>query len=334
MNINELNRKIKRASEELMATAEIARYTSVPKALNTFMAKIDIQRMCKNGYREPDDVKRRLLAKHDTILQYLETRYHQYWADYTRPIIDTPIEPSLAKKIWVCWWQGESRAPELVRRCIDSIKRNAGDAEVIVITDDNCSQYVTFPDYVTDKVRRGIFSRTFFSDMLRFNLLSHYGGMWLDSTFFASGNVSRYLELPLWTIKRPDYLHGSVAAGRFANYSIACDDQHRWMFRVMLDFLYNYVRTNNRHIDYLMVDYATVLAMMHFPEIAEAYSKIEPNNPDCDELVKLLGEPYDEAKWAQLRQDTNLFKLTWKEQFPAQTDGGLTTFYGRLINGL
>lgn len=330
MNLKDISRKIRRAGEEVGATAEIARYTSVPQAFNTFVAKIDIQRMCRNGFQEPEAVRKRLLRKHDTLIQYLERRYRDYWTNYKRPVIDTVPQPALAGKIWVCWWQGLDQAPEIVKHCVESIKRNAGGAEVIVITEDNCGDYVTFPEYVTDKVRRGIFSRTFFSDMLRFNLLSNYGGMWLDSTFFASADISKYLDLGLWTIKRPDYLHASVAGGRFANYSIASDLEHRWMFRVMLDFLYHYCLTNDRHIDYLMVDYATVLAMRHFPEIAEAYSHIRPNNPDCDELVQLLGREFNQHEWDNLKSHTDLFKLTWKEQFPPTLNGS-QTFFGRLV---
>ena len=50
-------------------------------------------------------------------------------------------------------------------------------------------------------------------------------------------------------------------------------------------------------VDYLLVDYLTVLAQRHDPWIAEAFNEIQPNNPDCDELFKILDQPYDEDMW-------------------------------------
>ena len=57
---------------------------------------------------------------------------------------------------------------------------------------------------------------------------------------------------------------------------------------------------------------------------------IVPNNPLCDELYKVLGDPFDEAKWNQLKENTSLFKLTWKQEYPMMKDGE-KTFYGMLI---
>ena len=41
--------------------------------------------------------------------------------------------------IWISfvWWQGLEQAPNLVKVCVDSIKKNAGDHRVIVLTEDN-----------------------------------------------------------------------------------------------------------------------------------------------------------------------------------------------------
>lgn len=81
-----------------------------------------------------------------------------------------------------------------------------------------------------------------------------------------------------------------------------------------------------------MVDYAVVLAQRHNTRIADAFGKIEPNNPNCDELWKVLGLPYDEQIWRRISKETVLYKLTWKQSFPKEIDGK-ETFYGKLIDG-
>lgn len=162
-------------------------------------------------------------------------------------------------------------------------------------------------------------------------LLSNHGGMWLDSTFYCTAPVlDEYFNYSLWSIKRPDYFHASVAAGYFANYSLACDIEHRWIFKTILDFVLEYWRKNEIMIDYLFLDYLIVLAQKNDNRIAEMFNKITPNNPNCDELFKVLDKPYDEKKWKQIREDTYLYKLTWKQNCSKNINDKLT-FYGKII---
>ena len=52
-----IKRIIKRCLEELDATIRIAKVTSVKEALITFLAKIDIQIMNRNGHKETLKIK-------------------------------------------------------------------------------------------------------------------------------------------------------------------------------------------------------------------------------------------------------------------------------------
>ena len=115
---------------------------------------------------------------------------------------------------------------------------------------------------------------------------------------------------PLWSIKSPDYFHASVAAGYFANYSLGCDGNHRWIFQTILDFVLEYWENNDIMIDYLFLDYLIVIAQKYDYIIAEEFRKIQPNNPECDELYKIMGQPFDEEKWQKMKFNTCLFKLS------------------------
>lgn len=327
---NSIKRIAHRSCEEIGATVRIAKATSWPEAINTFRAKLDIQVMSRNGYKEPPAVRERLLRKHETVLKYLDGRFGDYYASYDYGAQLPSLDSALEGKIWMCWWQGEENAPEIVKACIESVRRNAGDHEVIVITDKNLSHYVDFPEWVLEKVRAGVMSRTHLSDLLRLSLLADYGGLWLDATFFCTGLLDEYMHLPIWSIKRPDYLHASVACGMFANYSLACDDAHRRVFATLRDYYLRYWRENNELIDYLLTDYLIVLAQKYCNSVAMGFDNILSNNPQCDELIKVLGEPFDASEWERLKEDTQLFKLTWKQDFPESLDGR-DTFFGRLL---
>lgn len=99
---NSIKRIVHRSCEEIGATVRIARATSWPEAINTFRAKLDIQVMSRNGYKEPPEVRERLLRKHETVLKYLQGRFGDYYASYDYGAPLPPLDPALEGKIWMC----------------------------------------------------------------------------------------------------------------------------------------------------------------------------------------------------------------------------------------
>ena len=327
---NNLKRIVHRASEEVYASWMLAKETSWSEGINAFRAKLDIQVMNHNGYKESEAVKTRLLRKHEAVLQYLDNHFGRYYLSYDYDAPLPPVDSDKSNKIWMCWWQGLDAAPGIVKACVDSVRRNAGGREVIIITDRNVADYVQFPDWIKKLYKNGTLSRTHISDLLRLELLARYGGIWLDSTFYCCRPLTADVyKAPLWSIKRPNYLHASVASGMFANYSFGCDDAHRKVFAVIRDYFLEYWRKEKILIDYLLTDYLIVLAQRYDSWIAESFNKVQPNNPRCDELFKVLDQPYDENIWKELSVCTDLFKLTWKQDFPVERSGK-KTFYGML----
>lgn len=333
MEHRSIKRIKKRILEEIVATKKVAQVTSWVDALVTFVAKVDIQIMNHNGYKEYPLFKKHLLKKHEVMMQYFEKTFSDFLECYNyKNALNNGIY-AYDKNIWVCWWQGEDQAPEIVKKCIESIRKNAPHYNVVIITDENYKQYVSFPNWIEEKKSAGIISRTHYSDLLRLELLARYGGLWIDSTFLCvNSDVEDYFEWPLWSVKRPDYFHASIASGYFANYSLGCDSEHRKIYAVIRDFALEYWKTNNMMIDYLFLDYLIVLAQRHCTEVSNAFSKIPPNNSNCDELYKVLGKPYSQEKWQHMKENTALFKLSWKQQYPTEVKGE-KTFYGKLIAG-
>lgn len=329
MNLKRIKKRVK---EEICSTIQIAKVLNIRDAMATFRGKMDIQLMVHNGRKEWGWIRKHLLKKHEVMNRYFDKTCPKLSDERIKQLKN--IEPNNVYKdcVWICWWQGIDQAPQIVKRCVESIKKYAGKHEVIIITEDNYTDYVSFPKWLIKKRDKGIISRTHMSDLLRLKLLAQYGGIWLDATFYCDGNLESYFDSPVWSIKRPDYRHSSVACGYFANYSFGCKKEYRFVFNIIAEYLLMYWKTNDYMIDYLFLDYLIVQAQRQNDIVKEAFDLIEPNNPECDELLKILGNEYNESIWQQLKKETSLFKLTWKANFPKEILGN-KTFYGKLIDG-
>lgn len=85
----------------------------------------------------------------------------------------------LPKIIWIYWLQGESSAPTVVRRCIDSWRKLNIGWRVTVIDASTYMEYVNPNTLPACFDNLGIPMR---SDLLRLSLLLQYGGVWVDAT--------------------------------------------------------------------------------------------------------------------------------------------------------
>ena len=95
-------------------------------------------------------------------------------------------ESAFNDTIWICWLQGIDKDPSLIKRCYKSIKDNFKDSK-IVVDESYINDYVELPSYIMEKDGKGIITKTHFSDILRLELLSQYGGTWIDGTVYCRG---------------------------------------------------------------------------------------------------------------------------------------------------
>lgn len=109
--------------------------------------------------------------------------------------------------IWQYWAQGyeSSVLPSVVKICLDSVDRfcKGADYEIIRLSDDNISEYLDIPQFVTE--HRQYYSKAIFSDLLRILLLTSYGGCWLDATVLLTGPIpEKYWHMPFFMFQRSD----------------------------------------------------------------------------------------------------------------------------------
>ena len=292
-----------------------------------FGFKVAFASFCSSAFRRPMAITR---WKDKTIVDYLAKKYPDLIQKYKNKINNISKESS--NIIWSIWWQGEENAPEVVKACFASIRRHCGKKNFKVITKENFRDYIQLPEHILKKLEAGLFSLTHLSDILRFYLLSRYGGMWIDATIFVNSEIPEEIfERDYYVIRHADnfYSYG-VNRDRWITY-LQASKKNCILPSFGYDFLVEYWKDQNFLIDYMLIDYAVELAYQNFPEVKNLLDSVPLNNPENEGLRPLLNSAWDEKKFADLTSSTNFFKLTWKHQFKKNISG-LETFYGRIIN--
>lgn len=272
------------------------------------------------------------------VLDYLKVNFKDVFDKYNmNPTYedfelkkDTEILP-----IWVCWLDGIIKAPLLVQKCIESIKKCAGKHPVIVITKDNYFKYVNLPDYIIEKMQNKQIQSAHFSDILRVTLIANYGGLWLDSTIYCTRKIpDGYFKYAFFTCKSPEEEIGCVSKNRWTTFCLG-GNKNSPIFCCLRDFFFSYWKIENQAIDYLFFDDAIEVAIEYVPMIKKLVEQVPINNTKRDMLIKRFADPWQpECVNDLLQSDTLLYKLGYREQVYLKkcTELGQETVYSAFLN--
>lgn len=234
-----------------------------------------------------------------------------------------------SNKVWICWMQGLENAPELVQRCVSSIQENLTDRDIVLITEENYSQYVEFPEYIVEKYAKGIISPTHFSDLLRLELLTRHGGTWIDSTVYCtSSNIPDYmLDSNLFVFQGLKPIDGHVM--QISNWFIT-SETHNELLELTKYLLYKYWEKFDYVKDYFIFHLMFQLAIETYPE---RWKEVFPASNTLPHILLLnLFEDFSQAWWDNLLLTTPFHKLTYKfDESETMKDG---TYYKKIMKEL
>lgn len=262
--------------------------------------------------------------------EYLRKRYKEVVKEYVKEYNNGENNPEAP--IWMIWWQGENNMPPIVKKCFNSIKTNANGRKVVLIDNENLSRYVKIPDWIEEKVNKGIISRTHFSDMIRMKLLAEYGGLWLDATIFTGKTIpEEYFNQTIYTICNPGHDEENISDWRWT-VSVIGGNKHNTLFESTYQLLCLYWKDHDILIDYFIFDHFINLLYEASLDIHRIIDEIEPNNLDYYALAVVL-EMEENSKMYQeiVDGDTVFFKLTWKKEYAKTTLDGKMTVYANWI---
>lgn len=233
----------------------------------------------------------------------------------------------IPKIIWVFWWDGFNTAPVLVKACVASIQKAAGnDVDVVLLDRNNYSNYVQLPEDIIRKHDRGIIGHAHYSDIVRLSLLAEYGGFWMDATIFCSRPLPKDIwEYRFFTCKQDEEDPLVPSRLKWAGWLLGGVPGFP-LFSFARDALITFWQHCDSAIDYLLMDYVFELAYEQVAEVRQTIDQLPGNNVMRHELMKRINEPY-RAEFFET--GTYIYKLSYHYGKPRRfTNDGERTFYG------
>lgn len=223
--------------------------------------------------------------------------------------------------IWVMWWQGENEAPELVKMCINSIRKNANGAKVVIITKDNYKEYADIPDYIIEKHVKGYVSFAQLSDIMRVFLISKHGGLWLDSTIYVSKPIpDKIFQQEFYSLHTSYQKTPFIQNNRMHCFVLGGTPESK-PFIFERDLFSDYWKEHDVIIDYYLLDYSIMFQYFNLDDVKAMIDNLENTSEGLYDLVSVLDKPYEETMLNKIL-DENLFsKLVWNKKHNISANG-------------
>ena len=300
----------------------------IKRLYTEFGAEIALSSACASSS------KRAAPWKHRCVQRYLKekysgllSRYKQEQATVNGTVSEMPAT------IWTLWWQESDDLPEIVRICRTSVNRHRGNHPFRILTRENYQEYVTLPDYIMDKFRSGEITITYLSDIIRFALLSQYGGLWVDSAIFVADRIpEEVFTAEYFTVRRPlASKHGNVSQNRWTSFLQAAQ-KGNILCRFVFDFLTEYWRTQKYIVNNFLLDYIIALAYDEIPRCRKLLDAVPVVDDNVYRLEHMLNAKWDQAVFEEMKAGALFSKLAWRKGGREKTYFGEETFYGHLLN--
>lgn len=272
-----------------------------------------IQNIYKLMYRRRINGRVVQFLSEERLMKYLD-KYSYIW-EKRQPMVSEKLDIQ-DDNIWTMWLQGESEAPLLIRRCIDSIKDNSLGRRVIILDEDNIEKYIDIPKYIKEKYLLGYITKTHYSDLVRMMILKKYGGCWLDSTVFISHDVEsnqlsikEVLDQDFFMIKAPLTLNQC----RISSSWIIRAQKNNPIINVVCDLLLEYWKNEKYIRAYFLIHICFAKVVLEDNELRQLWEKIPYYDDSPSNYLRTqFSKTYDENEWKKIKKMTSIHKLNWK----------------------
>lgn len=218
--------------------------------------------------------------------------------------------------IWQCWLQGIEQAPNLVKMCLQSVEKyKKSNQKIVIITNDNYSDFIKLPPTIIAKWKQGIIHPAHFADILRVNLLTKYGGYWIDATCLLTAPIAEWIDSTSF------FMYNSF--GEF-DYTLIQNcfihaKANDYLIRTWCIMINHFWEKEAKHLHYFQHHLMFKAVISMDSKAKEKYQKMPVvSEKDMQVLMDfiLLGAPYSTKTFEEIKKISFIHKLTYKKEIP------------------
>lgn len=265
--------------------------------------------------------------KYSEVYRYLDKYMDDSIYSVTESFNNQMVKENSA--IWIFWMQGMEHAPKLVKKCFESVCKNKPEGfDIILLSDKNLSEYIRMPEFIIEKYKKGYISTTHFSDLVRLELLSSYGGCWIDATVFCSGRIPIYMLSGEMFLFKASMMDNVVI--KISNWWLASNKSNR-IIHAAKNILYTFWKNENVIVNYYLFHIIMSKLIDEDYQCNAIFRNIYYfNNSNPHVLQGKMGTEFNEKEWEVIKDISVVHKLTYKKKY---IQGDLYNYYQALIDG-
>ena len=218
------------------------------------------------------------------------------------------------KNIFFYWSQGKENMPFVPKKSLEQLYKLYPNYNIYFLCDNNIDEYLHLDDNIWMLYKEGKITVQTFSDILRFNLLSKYGGIWVDSTllFLEKLPLSEYInKYGFYSLnnnsEEKNKIWGKVYPVTYTTFFL-CTHKENYNMLACVEFYNEFYKKYNHAIDYFMNDYMLILCM-----------KYKLCNNQLAQIPIIDGNPFDLYNYIENKNKSleKIFncpqKLNWRD---------------------
>ena len=251
-------------------------------------------------------------AVRSDVISRIIPHYFKRYLPAAAAVVERPVvRDDKNEKIWSIWLQGEKNAPDLVQACFRSIRKNCRQ-ELVVLDEKQLRKFITLPDIIWKKRAAGKIKNAHFADICRVELLYEYGGMWMDSTDFATAPI------PDWIIKEDFFVYlAGKNVGSPYSFMQNCFIRARrgaYLLDAWRAMIFDYWTHENHSFDYFMHQLLFMTMVMGDPRAKKYFEKMPHVDQDPTHALwwSYQNEPFDKKTFDAVTAGACFQKLTYR----------------------
>lgn len=262
-----------------------------------------------NWFWRSRDVRR--AVRSDVISRVIPNYFKRYLPAAAAVKERKVVHDDKNEKIFSIWLQGEENAPALVKACFRSVRRHCKQ-ELVVLDEKTLFEYITLPEEIMEKRRKGQIKNAHFADICRVELLYQHGGFWLDATGFVTAPI------PDWIVEQDFfvYMAGQVVGSPYS-YMQNCFIRARkgaYLLDAWRAMILDYWMHENHNFDYFMHQLLFKTMVTNDPRAIKYFAAMPHVDQDPTHALwwTYQNEPFNQKTFDKVTSGAFFQKLTYR----------------------